>query len=58
MILADENIHSFIVKTLRQKGFEVVYINETAKGLKDERVIEWALEKGYMILTEDKDFGE
>jgi predicted nuclease of predicted toxin-antitoxin system len=58
MILADENIHSFIIKTLRKNGFTVVSVNEPAKCIKDEEVIKWALEKGYMVLTEDKDFGE
>lgn len=58
MILADENIHSFIIKTLREKNFSVISVNELSKGIKDEQIIQWALEKGYMVLTEDKDFGE
>lgn len=58
MILADENIHSFIIKVLRDKGFAVISVNELSKGIKDEQVIQWALKEGYTILTEDKDFGE
>lgn len=58
MILADENVHSFIIRTLRQKGFSVISVDELSKGIKDEEVIMWALERNYMILTEDKDFGE
>lgn len=58
MILADENIHSFIIKTLRQAGFTVISVTELSKGIKDEQVIQWALEKNYTVLTEDKDFGE
>ena len=58
MILADENIHSFIIKTLRQAGFTIISVTELSKGIKDEQVIQWALEKNYTILTEDKDFGE
>lgn len=58
MILADENIHYFIIYTLRQAGFNVVSVSELSKGIKDEQVIQWALEKGYTVLTEDKDFGE
>ncbi|WP_143309262.1 DUF5615 family PIN-like protein [Chitinophaga vietnamensis] len=58
MILADENIHSFIIQTLREAGFEVVSVTELNKGIKDEKVIEWALQHDYLLLTEDKDFGE
>jgi hypothetical protein len=35
MILADENIHSFIIKTLRDAGFEVVSVKEDAKGIEE-----------------------
>ena len=58
MILADENIHSFIIKTLREAGFEVISVEESAKGIKDDKVIHLALEHDYILLTEDKDFGE
>jgi predicted nuclease of predicted toxin-antitoxin system len=58
MILADENIHGFIIKTLREAGFEVISVAQTAKGIKDENVIQLALQHGYLLLTEDKDFGE
>ena len=54
MILADENIHSFIIKILREAGFEVISVQETAKGIKDENVIQLALQHGYLLLTEDK----
>ncbi|SKA21416.1 Predicted nuclease, contains PIN domain, potential toxin-antitoxin system component [Chitinophaga eiseniae] len=58
MILADENIHSYIVKTLRGEGFDVTSVTELSKGIKDEEVIQWALKNDYLLLTEDKDFGE
>ena len=58
MILADENIHGYIIKTLREEGFAVVSVAETASSIKDYKVIELTLELGYLLLTEDKDFGE
>ncbi|MBO9201505.1 MULTISPECIES: DUF5615 family PIN-like protein [Niastella] len=58
MILADENIHGFIIKTLREAGFEVLSVQETTRGIKDESVIQIALQNNYLLLTEDKDFGE
>ena len=58
MILADENIHYFIIKSLRDAGFTVYSISENSKGIKDPEVIRRAIEKNYWLLTEDKDFGE
>ncbi|NML19656.1 DUF5615 family PIN-like protein [Pseudoflavitalea sp. G-6-1-2] len=58
MILADENIHGYIKKALREEGYQLIAIGEVASGIKDERVIQLALENDYMLLTEDKDFGE
>jgi len=58
MILADENIHGYIIKTLREEGFEVLSIAETASSMKDDKVIELAIQLDYLLLTEDKDFGE
>ena len=58
MILADENIHGFIIKALREAGFDVISVRESASGSKDEVVIEMALQYNYILLTEDKDFGE
>lgn len=58
MILADENIQFEIIKSLREQGFAVTSIYESARGVKDEQVIEMALQYDYLLLTEDKDFGE
>ena len=58
MILADENIHYFIIKSLREAGFSVNSISEKSKGIKDEEVIKRAIQSNYWLLTEDKDFGE
>ncbi len=58
MILADENIHSYIITTLRDTGFEVVSVREVAQGVMDEEVIRIALKNNWLLLTQDKDFGE
>ena len=58
MILADENIHYFIIKALREASFTVYSISENSKGIKDEEVIKRAIQNNYWLLTEDKDFGE
>lgn len=58
MILADENIHSYIIKALREAGFTIISISESSKSIKDGQVIQLALQHDYLLLTEDKDFGE
>lgn len=58
MILADENIHYFIINALREAGFIVNSISENSKGIKDEEVMKRAIQSNYWLLTEDKDFGE
>src|SRR5579872_5559806 len=58
MILADENIHIFIIMSLRDAGFNVISVREFASGIKDEEVIQMALQNNWLLLTEDKDFGE
>ena len=58
MILADENIPFEITKSLREQGFEVTSVYETSRGISDEQVIELALKYDFLLLTEDKDFGE
>ena len=58
MILADENIHGFIITTLRDAGFEVISVREHTSGIKDDKVIQMALQNNWLLLTEDKDFGE
>lgn len=58
MILANENIHSGFILTLREAGFHVVSVSENFKSIKDEQFIRLALENDYLLLTENKDFGE
>jgi len=58
VILADEHIHSFIIDALRNAGFEVISIREQASGITDEEVIRMALRNNWLLLTQDKDFGE
>lgn len=58
MILADENIDSYMVSILRSKNIEVSHIKEDCQGVSDEEVIRLSKSPLRIILTEDKDFGE
>ena len=56
--LADECIDRQIVERLRFDGYDVVYIAELDPGISDDVVLEQANERGALLLTADKDFGE
>ncbi len=57
-ILADEDVNFKIVKKLRIEGFKVTSILEEFKGLDDKEILNITKEKQFVLLTEDKDFGE
>ncbi len=56
--LADEGVDAPIVARLRAEGWEVLYVAEMEPDLKDPQVLAMAGEKGALLLTADKDFGE
>ena len=58
MILADENLHRYIIDALRQAEMSVISVRESASGISDEEVIQLATKNGWIIITQDKDFGE
>jgi predicted nuclease of predicted toxin-antitoxin system len=57
-LLADESVDRQIVERLRQDGHSVLYIAEMASGVSDDVVLERANQKGAVLITADKDFGE
>lgn len=57
-ITVDENIPRELVSWLRNHGFDVLSIRETAKGSRDSDILRWAMETERVVITLDKDFGE
>lgn len=57
-ILADENVESAVVATLREQGYNVLYIAEIDPSITDDMVLEKANELEALLITSDKDFGE
>lgn len=57
-LLADENVDQPIVDRLRQEGYDVVYIAELAPSIGDDEVMKEANDRGAVLVTGDKDFGE
>jgi predicted nuclease of predicted toxin-antitoxin system len=58
MILADENILSYTIDSLRANGHDVFSIKESLRGCTDVSIANLFLNPSRIILTEDKDFGE
>lgn len=56
--LADENVHSAIVRSLRSAGFRVISVRESTPGASDQAVLEMARSIPAILITEDSDFGE
>jgi predicted nuclease of predicted toxin-antitoxin system len=57
-ILADENIPRAIVVWLRDEGHDVLYAAESRVRTPDADLLAEAEAQEYVVLTEDKDFGE
>lgn len=56
--VADENFDFAIVRQLRAKGFTVLSIAESFSSIPDTQVLQIAVDRNAVLLTEDKDFGE
>jgi len=57
-LLADECLHSDIVRDLRADGHDVVYAAESLRQSSDVDLAGLALRDGRILITEDKGFGE
>jgi len=56
--LVDECTGPAVARWLRGKGHEVFSVYEQARGMEDIDVIEKACAEGWILVTNDKDFGE
>jgi predicted nuclease of predicted toxin-antitoxin system len=57
-VLADENVPGPLVRTLRSRGHDVIWMRERAPGATDSSVLEVARSEARLLVTFDKDFGE
>lgn len=57
-LLADEGVDRAVVERLRREGHDVLYMAELSPSLPDEDVLQQANERGALLVTADKDFGE
>jgi predicted nuclease of predicted toxin-antitoxin system len=56
--LVDECAGPAVADWLRSRGYDVFSIYDSARGLDDEAVIEKAMIENWILVTNDKDFGE
>ncbi len=56
--LVDECTGPGVASWLREQGYEVFSVYESARGATDEFLIQKAFAEGWIIVTNDKDFGE
>lgn len=57
-LCANENVPGDSVAVLRQRGHDVVWIREAARGSEDDAVLARAQTEARLLITFDKDFGE
>ena len=57
-IIADENLPSLFVQTLRGRGHDVLWIKEAHPSINDVEVLALATAQKRILITFDKDFGE
>jgi predicted nuclease of predicted toxin-antitoxin system len=56
--VADESLDGPVIRSIRDLGYQVLSIAETAAGSSDLEVLARAFEERAILLTEDKDFGD
>ena len=56
--LIDEDVSYKLVSTLSELGHSATHIREIKISLKDKKILKIAASGDYIVITEDKDFGE
>ena len=56
--LMDESTGPYVAHWLRQQGHEVFSVYDEARGMDDDKIIEKAFTEQWILITDDKGFGE
>jgi predicted nuclease of predicted toxin-antitoxin system len=56
--LVDESTGVVVARWLREQGYEVFSVYEEARGMDDDDIIHKAFAENWILITNDKDFGE
>ncbi len=57
-LLANQNFPGPAVRLLRERGLDIVWVQEVMPGAPDAEVLAKACEEGRWLLTYDRDYGE
>jgi predicted nuclease of predicted toxin-antitoxin system len=57
-LLVDECTGPVVAKWLRDQGHEVFSVYDEARGMDDDDIIQKAFSESWILITNDKDFGE
>jgi len=57
-LVADEDVDGPVVQRLRNDGHDIIYVADLSPGVTDDDVLRQANDRGALLLTADKDFGE
>jgi predicted nuclease of predicted toxin-antitoxin system len=56
--LVDECTGSKVARWLSDRGYEVFSVYDEARGISDDEVLQKALNENWILITNDKDFGD
>ena len=56
--LVDECTGPAVARWLRENGYEVFSVYEQGRGMKDDEIVEKANAENWVLVTNDKDFGD
>ncbi len=56
--LVDECTGSVVARWLRDQGYEIFSVYDEVRGISDDDVLQKAFVENWILITNDKDFGE
>ncbi|MBC8354986.1 MAG: DUF5615 family PIN-like protein [Planctomycetes bacterium] len=57
-VIVDENITHTVIQGLRDRGYDVLSVKESMRGVDDTSILQRAEAEQRLVVTQDKDFGE
>jgi len=56
--LANENMPMEVITQLKEKGYDLIRVDDVKKGMSDSAVLTLSIKENKILITFDKDFGE
>ena len=55
--LVDHNVGRGVAESLRQDGYDVIYVGDVDPHLSEVSILQWAVRERRIVITQDHDFG-